>query len=100
MKLIDWIRKHWIYHPGDPLYTNSKLTGNKVTWFYIRAPHHLYLGLALMIMSWLSAPYYPTTTLIVGITGLLIFIDDLVEHTLYYKTPLRMFFELFNFWLK
>jgi len=90
----------WVWKPGMPVIQKSKITGKDITVFYIRAPHHLYLGIALLIMGWLSAPYYEITTPICYILGLLILLDDIVEHTLTKNTPLRWFFEKFNFWLK
>jgi len=68
--------------------------------FIPRAPHHAYLGVALIIMGWLSAPYYSTTTVICYIGGSLILLDDIIEHTVTSSTPLRWFFEKFNFWLR
>lgn len=100
MDILKWIKQHWIYKPGNPLYTKSKVSGKEVTWFYIRAPHHLYLGMALLIMGWLSSPYYSTTATICYILGSLITLDDLVEHLITKNTPLRKFFEVFNFWLR
>jgi len=67
--------------------------------FIIRAPHHLYLGMALIIMGWLCAPYYQTTAIICYIVGGLISIDDIIEHVFHVMTPLRWFFEKYNFWL-
>jgi len=70
---------------------------NKFIW---RAPHHLYLGIALIIMGWLCEPYYPTTMIVCYVAGGLIALDDIIEHTITNKTPLRWFFEHYNFWLK
>lgn len=91
METLDWFKNHWIWTSHKPIYN-----ANGSTVFYIRAPHHYLLGIAIIIMGWLSAPYYPTTTAWCYIVGSLIFLDDAVEHTLTTKTPLRM---LFN-WLR
>ena len=88
-------KEHWIWKPGMP--THNK---NGSTVFYIRAPHHAYLGIALIIMGWLSQPYYDITTPICYLSGGLILADDLIEHTITENTPLRLFFNKFNFWLK
>jgi hypothetical protein len=92
---MNWIRDHWQWEPGKPIYNK-----NGSTYFYIRAPQHLYLGIVLIIMGWLCQPYYQLTALVCYVVGSLIATDDLVEHTITDKTPLRWFFEKFNFWLK
>jgi len=72
--------------------------------FIPRGPHHLYIGLVLMIFAWLMAPYeyYNVWTWLFGIAGALIFTDDLIEHTITGSTPLRLFFDkiLFPFMTK
>ncbi len=44
--------------------------------------HHLYIG--ALLLGW----QYP-----VNIIGALVFLDDLVEHTITADTPLRLFFD-------
>jgi hypothetical protein len=59
------------------------------------APHHLYMGLFLMFISWTMLPYsyyYPLCEYTMVI-GLLVVIDDLVEHLVTGSTPLRLLFE-------
>lgn len=89
MSLINWIKEHWIWEPGKPTHNP-----NGSTTFYIRGPHHLYLGIALIAMGWLSAPYYPTTMWVCYIVGGLIALDDIIEHTIYEDTPLRKLFKV------
>ena len=69
---------------------------NGSTTFYIRGPHHLYLGAALVVTGWLCAPYYQDTAKVCYLLGVVIGLDDFVEHTINENTPLRL---LFN-WLR
>jgi len=69
--------------------------------FKWRAPHHLYLGLFLVLVGYLSAPYYPLTTLLSYIFGIVITLDDVFEHTISMDSPLRLLAEKLNFfWLR
>lgn len=63
--------------------------------FVWRGPHHLYIGLVLILFAWLMDPYeyYTVWTILFYILGTVIVIDDLVEHTITGSTPLRWFFE-------
>ena len=81
----------WKYKYPDPIYNS-----NGSTVFYIRAPHHLYLGIAIILMGWLSAPYYSTTAFWCYVIGGLISLDDIIEHTITAKTPLRILFNWLN----
>lgn len=64
------------------------------------APHHIYLGLVMIVAGVLCIPYYTTSAIVFSIVGALIFFDDLLEHTITASTPLRWFFNHYNFWLK
>jgi len=55
----------------------------------VAAPHHLWVGLALAAFSFGSVwRYYPTIGSVMTIAGILIALDDAVEHALEVKTPL------------
>lgn len=62
--------------------------------FVARGPHHLYIGLVLIIFGWLMDPYeyYTVWTNLFYVLGFLIMADDLIEHTITGSTPLRWFF--------
>jgi len=91
MEITKSLKRHWVYKPGKKIYNK-----NGSTVFYIRAPHHLYLGIILLTIGWLCAPYYSTTANYCYIVGSLITLDDIVEHTIYKNTVLRLFFDLLN----
>jgi len=63
--------------------------------FIPRGPHHLYIGLVLIVFGWLMAPYdyYQVWSNIFYIVGALIMADDIIEHTITGSTPLRIFFD-------
>lgn len=64
----------------------------KFTW---KAPHHGYIGAFIMFLGYTMTGlklYEGWNKVFVGV-GLLIFMDDLIEHTIYRHTPLRIFFE-------
>lgn len=89
-KIKKIMRKHWIWKQGMPIYNK-----NGSTVFYIVAPHHAFLGIAMIIMGFLCAPYsfYQNTMWSCFVIGSAILADDIIEHTLTRKTPLRIFFE-------
>jgi hypothetical protein len=63
--------------------------------FIVRAPHHFYIGIAMIVFAWLMQPYYyydPITYFLYGF-GIFAIVDDIVEHTICSKTPLRLLFE-------
>jgi len=91
MEIIRWLKNHWVWKPHNPIYN-----GNGSIVFYIRAPHHLYLGIALIITGWLCAPYYSITASYCYVAGFLIALDDIIEHTLIGRTPLRLFFDFLH----
>jgi len=62
--------------------------------FVPKAPHHLYIGLFILFMSWTMysySYYYPLCYILTAI-GLFITIDDIIEHTITANTPLRILF--------
>lgn len=63
--------------------------------FNWRAPHHLYLGLFLIFFGWTMQPYpyYDLISPYFLYVGLFIVIDDVIEHTVYKDTLLRILFE-------
>ena len=63
--------------------------------FKPRAPHHLYIGLFMLFLAWTMWPYdyYHPLAEITAITGAYITMDDIVEHTVTARTPLRILFE-------
>ena len=63
--------------------------------FVWRCPHHLYTGLMLLFLAWTMWPYwyYHPLAEIFAVLGAFAVIDDVIEHTLTRKTPLRMLFE-------
>jgi len=63
--------------------------------FVPRAPHHLYMGLMIMFLGWTmqeNALYNGYDTLFL-ISGGLIALDDIIEHTITRSTPLHWFFD-------
>lgn len=62
--------------------------------FKPRAPHHLYIGLIIILFGWLMAgAYWPKWTVDLFYTsGFIIALDDLIEHTITGSTLLRWFF--------
>lgn len=92
---LDWIREHWVWKPYKKVYDVSKLTNKLITTFYIRCPHHLYIGGFLLLMGWMMEPYelYDIIKYVFYAAGGLIAADDIIEHTMNKDTPLRMFFE-------
>ena len=63
--------------------------------FVWRGPHHLYIGFVFMVFGWLMAPYdyYSFWSNLFYVSGSLMMIDDIVEHTVTGSTPLRWFFD-------
>ena len=53
------------------------------------APHHFYVGVALSLFGFASIwPYYPATGAGFAFIGLLVALDDVIEHMTPYSTPL------------
>ena len=53
------------------------------------APHHFYVGVALSLFGFTSTwPYYPATASGFAFIGLLVALDDVIEHMTPYPTPL------------
>jgi len=53
------------------------------------APLHFYVGVALALFGFTSVwPYYPATGAGFALIGLLVALDDAVEHATPYPTPL------------
>jgi len=63
--------------------------------FNPRAPHHSYLGAFLLFLAWTMWPYwyYHPLTEIFAVLGAFAVIDDVIEHTITRRTPLRLIFE-------
>jgi len=63
--------------------------------FKPKAPHHLYIGLFLLFLAWTmwDYDYYHPLAEITAIAGAYITIDDIIEHTITAKTPLRLLFD-------
>ena len=63
--------------------------------FKPKAPHHLYIGLFLLFLAYTmwDYDYYHPLAEIVATAGAYITIDDIIEHTITAKTPLRLLFE-------
>lgn len=63
------------------------------------APHHIYIGLFLILLSVLMLPQlrdYKPYIYIVFIVGLFLVLDDFIEHTLTANTPMRHLFSLLS----
>lgn len=55
------------------------------------APHHMWVGLAVAAFGFGSVwKYYPVTGSLMTLAGLLIALDDAIEHTFDVETPLDM----------
>lgn len=55
------------------------------------APHHFYIGVALSVFGFASVwPYYSLTGASMALIGLLIALDDLIEHMTGFTTPLDL----------
>ena len=53
------------------------------------APHHFYVGVALSLFGFASIwPYYPATGAGFAFIGLLVALDDVIEHMTGFPTPL------------
>jgi hypothetical protein len=67
---------------------------NKFVW---KAPHHLYIGLVFILFGWLMDPYEIYRLLVnpFFIFGGLLVIDDVIEHTITYDSPVRLFADSF-----
>lgn len=53
------------------------------------APHHFYIGVFVSVFGFASVwPYYSNTGAVMAIAGLLIALDDAIEHATPYPTPL------------
>ncbi|ELZ41619.1 hypothetical protein [Halorubrum tebenquichense] len=53
------------------------------------APHHFYVGVALALFGFASIwPYYPVTGASFAFIGLLVALDDVIEHMTGFPTPL------------
>jgi len=53
------------------------------------APHHFYVGVALALFGFASIwPYYPATGAGFAFIGLLVALDDAIEHMTGFPTPL------------
>lgn len=74
----------------------------KPTKFVARGNHHAYYGIALIIFGlfnyWAGIPNYPMNQMLwfwelLTAIGVLLLIDDTIEHTITGNTPLRIIFE-------
>lgn len=55
------------------------------------APHHFYIGVALSVFGFASVwPYYSLTGASMALIGLLIALDDVIEHMTGFTTPLDL----------
>jgi len=63
--------------------------------FIPKAPHHLYIGLFVLFLSWTmwDYDYYHPLCEVLAVVGLFITVDDVIEHTVTSSTPLRLLFE-------
>lgn len=63
--------------------------------FNPKAPHHLYIGLFMLFLAYTmwGYDYYHPLAEITATIGAFVTIDDVIEHTVTAKTPLRLFFE-------
>lgn len=53
------------------------------------APHHFYVGVAVALFGFASIwPYYPATGAGFAFIGLLVALDDVIEHMTSFPTPL------------
>jgi hypothetical protein len=53
------------------------------------APHHFYIGVAVAAFGFASVwPYYSLTGASMAVIGLLVALDDVIEHTTDLPTPL------------
>jgi hypothetical protein len=60
------------------------------------APHHFYVGVALALFGFESIwPYYPATGAGFAFIGLLIALDDVIEHMTGFPTPLDQVWKKF-----
>ena len=58
-------------------------------------PHHFYVGVALSLFGFASIwPYYPATVANFAFIGLLVALDDVIEHITPYSTPLDQVWRL------
>jgi len=63
--------------------------------FKPKAPHHAYIGAFLLFLAWTmwDYDYYHPLCEYVAVTGAYVLIDDVIEHTITAKTPLRLLFD-------
>jgi len=63
--------------------------------FIPKAPHHLYIGLFILFLSWTmwDYDYYHPLCEYLATLGAYVIIDDVIEHTITSDTPLRILFE-------
>jgi len=60
------------------------------------APHHFYVGVALALFGFASIwPYYPATGAGFAFIGLLVALDDVIEHMTPYPIPLDQVWKRF-----
>lgn len=58
----------------------------------VLAPHHFYIGILIAWFGFMFVwKYYPKTGSLLTIVGLLIAIDDTIQHMFAVKTPLHYF---------
>lgn len=67
--------------------------------FVARAPHHAYIGLMLLFLGWTMDPHaiYGYLSEVFMVVGLLVTLDDVVEHTYTEDTPIRLLAEKWMF---
>jgi len=59
------------------------------------APHHFYVGVALSLFGFASIwPYYPATGAGFAFIGLLVALDDVIEHMTGFPTPLDQLWKI------
>jgi hypothetical protein len=64
----------------------------------VSLPHHFWIGIALSVFSfWSVWPAYPAVGAVGTLLGLLVALDDAVEHAFGIPTPLD---QLWNRWLR
>jgi len=62
------------------------------------APHHFYVGVLIAVFGFASVwPYYSLTGASMALIGLLIALDDVIEHMTPYTTPLDFVWKRFIF---
>ena len=57
---------------------------------YVLAPHHFYIGVGIAVFGFLFVwRFYPRTGSVLSLLGLLIAVDDVIQHITGITTPLE-----------